>query len=149
MYSIKDGQVKFFLVHPGGPFFSNKDNGYWSIPKGLTEGNEELLETAMREFKEETGIEPGDKFIHLGTVKQKNNKNVHAWAFQSDLENPVNITCNTCEVEWPPKSGRRFTIPEVDRGSFFSEEEARIKINNAQAEFIVRLLEVLKNGNGK
>lgn len=145
MYSINNDKVKFFLVHPGGPFFKNKDDGYWGIPKGLLEENEKPLETAKREFKEETGLEPEGDFISLGTVKQKNNKTVHAWAFRADLENPVNISCNTCEVEWPPKSGRLITIPEVDKGSFFSEDEARIKINKAQIKFIIRLLEVLKN----
>ena len=145
MYSLYNEKVKFFLVHPGGPFFRNKDDGYWGIPKGLLEEDEELLDTAKREFKEETGIKPEGEFIPLGKVKQKNNKTVHAWAFRSDLKNPVDITCNTCEVEWPPKSGRKITIPEVDMGSFFTEDEARVKIIKAQMEFIVRLLDVIKN----
>ncbi len=144
MYSIKTGEIKFFLVHPGGPFFANKDEGYWGIPKGLPEDNEELLDTAKREFKEETGLNFDGNLLHLGTVKQKNNKTVYAWAFKSEMENPVEISSNTCQVEWPPKSGRILTIPEVDRGMFFDEQEARLKINNAQVEFINRLLDALE-----
>ena len=145
MYSVNKGEIKFFLVHPGGPFFANKDEGYWGIPKGIPEENEQLLDTAKREFKEETGLNFDDNFIPLGTVKQKNNKTVHAWAFKTDMDNPVEITCNTCQVEWPPNSGSRITIPEVDKGKFFDEEEARKKINSAQIEFIERLLVILKN----
>ena len=144
MYGINGGDLRLFLVHPGGPYFSKKDDGYWSIPKGLLEENEELLAAAKREFKEETGILPVGDFIPLGTVRQKNNKTVHAWAFKSDLDNPVNISCNTCEVEWPPKSGLFITIPEVDKGIFFRLEEARRKINMAQVEFIDRLLQELE-----
>ncbi len=147
MYSLKNGDIKFFLVHPGGPFFANKDEGYWSIPKGIPEDNEQLLDTAKREFKEETGLDYGDDFIPLGTVNQKNNKTVHAWAFRTEIDNPVEITCNTCQVEWPPNSGRKITIPEVDKGNFFSEDEAKKKINSAQAEFIDRLLDEIKKQN--
>ncbi len=143
MYSSNNGEVKLFLVHPGGPYFNKKDDGYWSIPKGLREENEDLLATAQREFEEETGIVPVGDFIPLGNVKQKNNKTVYAWAFKSDLDNPVEITCNTCEVEWPPRSGRYITIPEVDKGNFFGTEDARRKINRAQVEFIDRLLQEL------
>jgi predicted NUDIX family NTP pyrophosphohydrolase len=139
MYTIKDDKLKVFLVHPGGPFFKNKDNGYWSIPKGLVEGNEDLLKTARREFEEETGIVPEGEFIPLGTVIQKNNKTVHAWAFEINNDTAVSVKSNLIELEWPPKSGRRQKFPEIDKGEFFTEEAAKEKINPAQVEFIERL----------
>jgi len=143
MYSFKNGKLKFFLVHPGGPFFTNKDIGYWGIPKGLTENNEELLEAAKREFIEETGIKPDGEFLPLGTVVQKNGKTVHAWAFECENDNNVEIECNTFKMEWPPKSGKFHEFPEVDKGEFFSEEDARVKINSAQLAFIDRLKDIL------
>jgi predicted NUDIX family NTP pyrophosphohydrolase len=145
MYSVKNGKLKFFLVHPGGPFFANKDNGYWGIPKGLTENNEKLLEAAKREFEEETGIEPKGEFLELGTVVQKNGKTVHAWAFECEKDENIEIECNTFKMEWPPKSGKFREFPEVDKGKFFTEEEAKIKINSAQLVFIERLKEKLNN----
>lgn len=145
MYTIKDDMLKIFLVHPGGPFFKNKDNGYWSIPKGLVEGNEDLLETAKREFEEETGIVPEGKFITLGKVIQKNNKTVHAWAFKSNYDDPVFVKSNFFEIEWPPKSGRRQKFPEIDKGEFFTEEAAKEKINPAQVDFINTLNDFLNS----
>jgi len=144
MYTRKNNELKFFLVHPGGPFFKNKDNGYWSIPKGLSEEGEDLLAAAMREFEEETGIKPEGKFISLGTIKQKSGKTVHGWAFECDNDNPIEITCNTFEIEWPPKSGKIQKFPEADMGEFFSEDEAKKKINSAQIEFIERLKDYIK-----
>jgi len=144
MYTRKNNELKFFLVHPGGPFFKNKDNGYWSIPKGLSEEGEDLLAAAMREFEEETGIKPEGKFISLGTIKQKSGKTVHAWAFECENDNPIEITCNTFEIEWPPKSGKIQKFPEADMGEFFSEDEAKKKINSAQIEFIERLKDYIK-----
>ena len=137
MYSQKDGELKVFLVHPGGPFFKNRDEGYWSIPKGLPEENEDYLDAAKREFEEETNIKPEGEFIPLGYVIQKNKKQVHAWAFEKDIDAETKFECNSLfEMEWPPKSGRRQKFPEVDDGRFFDIETAKIKINSAQAEFL-------------
>ena len=141
MYKFAGGKIKYFLVHPGGPFFKNK--GYWSIPKGLIEKDEDIIEAAVREFEEETGIKPDNNFIHLGTVTLKSGKVVHAWAFEKEIKEPVNINCNTFELEWPPKSGKKILIPEVDRGEYFFENEAVAKINQAQIALIEKLKEHL------
>jgi predicted NUDIX family NTP pyrophosphohydrolase len=137
MYRRKDHAMEYFLVHPGGPFFKNKDLGYWTIPKGEVNEGEELLETAQREFLEETGIESILPYIELGQVKQKGGKIVQAWAFEKDCDNPVR--CNTFSLEWPPRSGRMVLFPEVDKGAYFKYHEALLKINQAQSEFIIRL----------
>jgi predicted NUDIX family NTP pyrophosphohydrolase len=144
MYKFDCEELKVFLVHPGGPFFKNKDDGYWSIPKGLVEKEEELLSTAIREFKEETGIESIGEFNSLGWVKQKSGKTVHAWAFEYFGDNDIKILSNEFELEWPPNSGRKQFIPEIDDGRFFSIEEARLKISGAQAEFLDVLQKKLK-----
>lgn len=144
MYKFDREELKVFLVHPGGPFFKNKDEGYWSIPKGLVEKDEDLLNTAIREFKEETGIEPVGEFDSLGWVKQKSGKTVHAWSFEYFGDNDIKILSNEFELEWPPNSGQKQFIPEVDKGLLFSVEEARIKINGAQAEFLDVLQKKLK-----
>ena len=143
MYFHKDDEIKYFLVHPGGPFFKKKDEGYWSIPKGLQEDKEDKLETAKREFEEETGIIPKGDFLQLGSVIQKNNKEVFAWAFNCSNDKPVEIKSNTFNIEWPPKSGKIKTFPEVDRGEFFTEKVALAKINKAQTELIYRLKKIL------
>jgi predicted NUDIX family NTP pyrophosphohydrolase len=142
MFSRKNG-LKVFLVHPGGPFFMKKDDDYWGIPKGLTEEDEDHLQAAVREFKEETGIHPVGEFVPLGSVIQKGGKKVYAWAFECPNDIPINITSNTCEIEWPPRSGKTITIPEVDRGEFFTIEEAKVKMKKAQQDFLDRLLSLL------
>ena len=147
MFALKNGKLKIFLVHPGGPFFTNKDTGYWGIPKGLTEKDEDLLSAAKREFEEETGIKPKGEFLPLGSVVQKSGKTVHAWAFKCGDDNQPQIQCNTFKMEWPPKSGKFSEFPEVDKGEFFDEEEAKVKINSSQLSFIERLKEILKKGN--
>ena len=139
MYTFNEKLLKIFLVHPGGPFFVKKDEGYWSIPKGLAEKGEDLFETARREFEEETGIIPEGRFINLGFIIQKSGKKVYAWAFQVKDDSPIDITCNTFEMEWPPHSGKKQNFPEVDKGDFFNLENAIKKINPAQTEFIYRL----------
>ena len=139
MYRVNKETFCVLLVHPGGPFFKNKDDGYWSIPKGLPEKEEELLDTAVREFEEETGIKPSGDYLPLGSVKQKNGKTVYAWAVENKDDASVKISSNTFEMEWPPKSAKVQKFPEVDRGEYFGEEEARQKINEAQTEFITRL----------
>lgn len=139
MYRKKEGQVQVFLVHPGGPFYKNKDNGSWSIPKGLVEEGEDLFETAKREFEEETGFKViADKFIELKPAVRPD-KIVHVWAFEGDCD-PVQLKSNTCFVEWPPRSGKQMEIPEVDRGGFFTIEEARVKVYG----YLVSLIDDLK-----
>jgi predicted NUDIX family NTP pyrophosphohydrolase len=145
MYTFKDKKLEVFLVHPGGPFFVKKDEGYWGIPKGLVEKGEDLFETAKREFEEETGIIPEGKFIPLGFVTQKSGKKVYGWAYEVPNHMPVEITCNTFEMEWPPHSGKKQNFPEVDRGEFFNIQNAMKKINASQIEFINRLKEHLHN----
>jgi|ERR1035437_1757507 predicted NUDIX family NTP pyrophosphohydrolase len=142
MYSRKNG-LKVFLVHPGGPFFMKKDEDHWGIPKGLTEEDEDHLPAAVREFEEETGIKPEGKFIPLGSVIQKGGKKVYAWAFECSDDTPIKIISNTCQVEWPPRSGRKITIPEVDQGEFFTIEDAKVKMKKAQHEFLEQLLSFL------
>ena len=132
------------LAHPGGPFYRNKDNGFWTIPKGEIAPDENGLDAAVREFTEETGITPGSEFISLGTVKQKSGKIVHAWAFSGDRDETEPIKSNTFEMEWPPRSGLKQVFPEVDRALFFTVPEALEKINEAQREFIRRLEIFLK-----
>jgi predicted NUDIX family NTP pyrophosphohydrolase len=144
MYCRTNDDVKVFLVHPGGPYFTKKDEGFWGIPKGLAEKDENLVDTAKREFLEETGVTPGDNLIPLGTIMQNNNtKKVYAWAFECSSAEPIDITCNTFSMEWPPKSGKMKEFPEVDRGCFFGIQEAYKKIHAPQAEFIDRLLSEL------
>lgn len=144
MFNKSGDDLKIFLVHPGGPFFVKKDEGFWGIPKGLVEDNEDYFEAAKREFEEETGIKPEGEFIPLGTTIQNNNKIVHAWAFESANSEQIEITCNTFEMEWPPHSKIRRQFPEVDRGEFFNLSEAGRKIYSAQQIFIERLSDHLK-----
>ena len=118
--------VEVLLVHPGGPFWKNKDDGAWTIPKGEVEAGEELLAAAIREFNEETGLTPIEPFLALGQVKHKSGKVVHAWAFRDDCD-PTQIKSNTFEIEWPPKSGHRQEFPEIDRADFFDLSAARAK----------------------
>ena len=137
--------VEFLLAHPGGPFWKNKDEGAWSIPKGEVQPEEDLLARARIEFKEELGIEPSGVFLPLGSIKQKNGKTVHAWALQGDLPESFHPKSNTFQIEWPPRSGKFKEFPEVDRVEFFSEEVARRKINPAQIAFLERLSATLRS----
>jgi predicted NUDIX family NTP pyrophosphohydrolase len=147
MYRICKGQLQVLLAHPGGPYFKNKDDGSWTIPKGEVEPGEDLLETAKREFQEETGIAPTGPFIALTTVKQKGGKLVHAWAFAGDCE-PSALVSNTFTLEWPPRSGRQVEFPEIDRIEFFDGAAARRKIKAGQ-EALIEELEGLVNGETK
>ena len=143
MYRRRGKGLEVLLVHPGGPFFTNKDAGVWTIPKGEPAEGEALLETARREFREETGIDAGDApLVPLGQVKQKGGKVVHAWAFEGDCD-PATLTCNTFKVQWPPRSGQWRTFPEVDQYAMLDLRAAWEKINPAQAEFLDRLEAVL------
>ncbi len=138
MYRILDGKLQVLLAHPGGPFFKNKDDVAWSIPKGEVEAGEDLLETAKREFKEETGVTQTGPFIALTPVKQKGGKVVHAWAFNGDCD-PTAIVSNNFKMEWPPRSGRQVEFPEIDRAGFFDVVAARRKINPGQVPLIEEL----------
>jgi predicted NUDIX family NTP pyrophosphohydrolase len=145
MYELQDGELRIFLVHPGGPFFRKKDEGYWSIPKGLIEDGEDHLSAAIREFEEETGIKPEGEFVPLGKVKQKSGKMVKAWAFRFNLKTLPEIKSNNFEMEWPPKSGKMNSFPEIDRGEFFDIKTAAVKMNSAQIQFIDELKKYLSN----
>ena len=133
-----NGALEILLAHPGGPFWRNRDAGAWTIPKGIVEPDEDLLDAARREFTEETGILPVPPFIPLGAVRQKAGKTVHAWAWEGDAD-PAAITSNTGRTEWPRGSGRWITYPEVDRCAWFDAAGARQKMNPAQAELVARL----------
>ena len=135
MYRVKNGIPQVLLVHPGGPFWKNKDEGAWSIPKGEVAEGEDLLDAARREFEEELGFAPQGPFTPLSPVRQKGGKVIHAWSFQGDCD-PAAIRCNTFTIEWPPRSGQQATFPEVDRAEFFDLPAARKKINPAQVAFI-------------
>ncbi len=138
MFRKLNHQLEVFLVHPGGPLWAKKDKGAWTIPKGEYEENENPLVAARREFEEETGFQATGEFVDLGSIKQKSGKLVNAWAFQGDCD-PAKLTSNTCEIEWPPRSGRHLEIPEVDRGRWFSMNEASEYIREEQRELLRRL----------
>lgn len=146
MFRTTRGELEVLLVHPGGPYFQNKDDGAWTIPKGELAEGEDLLIRARTEFEEELGIAASGAWLDLGSVKQKGGKIVHAWAFEGDLTDDFELASNTFEMEWPPRSGKVQTFPEVDRASFFPVEEARRKINVAQTAFLDRLIEQLDSG---
>lgn len=145
MFSTTGDGLEVLLVHPGGPFFRNKDRGAWTIPKGEAGDGEDLLSRAKIEFKEELGMAAMAKdWIALGCVKQKGGKTVHAWAFEGTLPESFVVASNTFEMEWPPRSGRREQFPEIDRAEFFPVEMARGKINEAQIAFLDRLVEAVR-----
>jgi predicted NUDIX family NTP pyrophosphohydrolase len=143
MFRRGEHGLELLLVHPGGPFFRNKDAGAWTIPKGEAARNEDLLTRARIEFEEELGIPASGEWIGLGAIKQKGGKVVHVWAFEGDLPRDFVLRCNEFEIEWPPRSGRRAKFPEVDQAQFFGEETAREKINAAQLRLVDRLLKHL------
>ena len=138
LFRRTQGALELFLVHPGGPFWKNKDAGAWTIPKGLVGDGEEPLAAACREFKEETSFEAHGPYLPLGTVQQKAGKLIHAWACEGDAD-PDQLKSNTTRIELPRGSGRWIEIPEVDRAAWFSPQVARGKINPAQTELIDRL----------
>ncbi len=140
MYRLRGAEIQILLAHPGGPFWVHRDEGAWSIPKGELEAGEEPLEAARREFGEETGVVPSGPFLKLPTVEQKNRKLVHAWAFEGDCD-PARIRSNTFQMEFPRGSGKIAEFPEIDRAEFFSPDQARRKINPAQAALVDALEE--------
>jgi predicted NUDIX family NTP pyrophosphohydrolase len=139
MYRMHAGKLHVLLAHRGGPVFANKDEGAWTIPKGEVEpGEDDLLETAKREFEEETGIAPAGPFTALTPIKQKGGKIVHAWAFKGDLERSAFVS-NTFTMEWPPRSGHQMEFPEIDRVEFFDLAAAKRKIKAGQEGLIEEL----------
>lgn len=138
-FRIRDNKPEFFLVHPGGPFWARKDNGAWSIAKGEFAENEQPIDAAMREFREETGSEISGDVIELSPVIQKGGKTVHCYAVQKEIDSGK-IKSNSFEMEWPPRSGRRQVFPEVDRAEWFDAETAKLKIIESQIPFIDELL---------
>lgn len=142
MYRRRGGRLEVFLVHPGGPFWAKKDLGSWSVPKGEYAEDEQALEAAKREFKEETGFVAQGNFLELGVVKQASGKLVSVWAFEGDCD-PGDMVSNHCRIEWPPRSGRLIEIPEVDRGEWFTIPEANERILKGQQPFLERLSQAL------
>jgi len=146
MFRRGSDALEVMLVHPGGPFYRNKDNGVWTIPKGEVEEGEALLRRARTEFEEEVGIPANGDWIDLGWVKQKGGKTVYAWAFEGNLPANFQVCSNNFEMEWPPRSRKMQSFPEVDQACFFSVEEAGRKLKAAQTPFLERLVEALKQG---
>jgi predicted NUDIX family NTP pyrophosphohydrolase len=142
LFRFNNHKLEVLLVHPGGPFWTKKDEGAWSIPKGVFEEHESPLDAAKREFKEETGFEADGKLIELGDLKQPSKKIVHAWALEKDLDE-TKVVSNKFSIEWPRRSGIMKEFPEIDRASWFDIDLAKKKIQKGQAGFIDRLLEII------
>jgi predicted NUDIX family NTP pyrophosphohydrolase len=145
VYRHVGDELQVLLVHPGGPFWAKKDLGAWSIPKGEVDDRENHLAAAIREFAEETGIRLSGNFLPLGEIRQKAGKVVHAWAHHREID-PAAVRSNMCEIEWPPRSGRKKLIPEIDRAEWFDVPTARLKILPSQLPLVERL-SAAKPGN--
>jgi predicted NUDIX family NTP pyrophosphohydrolase len=146
MFRRRNNELEVLLAHPGGPFFTRKDDGVWTIPKGEAAPGEDLLTRAQIEFEEEVGFRPKTvrNYIELGSIIQKGGKTVHGWAFEGDLPESFECKSNLFEMEWPPRSGKRKQFPEIDRAEFFTEEIARRKIKQAQVPLLDRLRAAIK-----
>jgi len=142
MYRRRRGVLEVFLVHPGGPFWVNKDEGSWSIPKGEYEPGEDPFEVAKREFQEETGCQAGGEFIPLAPRKQPSGKVITAWALEGDCDAST-VKSNSFSMEWPPHSGRQREFPEVDRAGWFALPAGRRKILKGQAGFLDEMEQIL------
>ena len=142
LFRRQDDATQVLLGHPGGPFWNSRDQGAWTVPKGLIAPGESPRTTAQREFAEETGHHPDGDFMSLGSARQPGGKLVHVWAVRGDWD-PGELQSNTFEMEWPPRSGRRRSFPEIDRAAWFGIAEARVKILKGQAVFIDRLTKIL------
>jgi predicted NUDIX family NTP pyrophosphohydrolase len=142
LYRFRDGEIEVLLAHPGGPLWKNRDLGAWTIPKGVIEAGDEPLPTALRELEEETGLKPIGEPVSLGVVVQLGGKRVYGFALNQDFD-PATLTSNTFKLEWPPRSGRLQDFPEIDRAEWFDPETAKVKIIEAQRQFVDRLLELL------
>jgi predicted NUDIX family NTP pyrophosphohydrolase len=154
LFRRRSGEAEVLLAHPGGPYWRQQDFGSWSIPKGIAEQDEALEAVAAREFGEETGFElpsvaldPAAPPLDLGEVTLKSGKVVHAWAVEGDLD-AERAHSNEIEIEWPPRTGRRLTIPEVDRVAWFGLPEARLRAHPVQAGFVDRLEALLRDRSG-
>ncbi|HEX7812725.1 MAG TPA: NUDIX domain-containing protein [Burkholderiales bacterium] len=145
LYRIRSGALEVLLVHPGGPFWAKKDTGAWSIPKGEFEDGADPLETAKREFLEETGSPVRGKFVALVPLKQKSGKIIYAWAVEGNLDAST-IVSNTFSMDWPPRSGKQREFPEVDRGEWFTIPAAREKLQEGQLGFLDELERLLTQG---
>ncbi len=139
LYRLRDNAVEVLLAHPGGPFWSGKDLGAWSIPKGQSEANEDSLQAAKRAFREETGFEVDGQFIDLGTIRQPSRKTIQIWALEHDMD-ADQLQSNEFALEWPRKSGIMMQFPEIDRAEWFDIDRARQKIHKGQAGFLDRLI---------
>jgi len=135
--------TEFFLVHPGGPFFAKKNEGWWTIPKGELLEAEDPLDAALREFEEETGYRPSGDFIPLQAIQQKGGKTVLCWAAEGDLDADA-IKSNTFEIEWPPRSGKMKSFPEVDHAAWYTLAEAAVMINERQKSFLEELTAIIR-----
>lgn len=144
MYRVRDGELQVLIVHPGGPYWARKDAGSWFIPKGEIEAGEEELSAAKREFQEETSLVPNGPFFDLGEVTHKSGKRVRAWAFEGDCD-PAAVISNRFAMEWPPRSGRMQSFPEIDRAEFANTARAREKLNPAEYAFVERLVRLQTN----
>ena len=142
MFRIGADGPQVLLAHPGGPFWSRRDEAAWTLPKGEIDPGEDPLEAARREFMEETGYPSTPPFQPLGELRQKSGKRIAAWAFEGDAD-PATLVSNAFEMEWPPRSGRMQSFPEVDRVQWFSLEEARRKLIAGQVPFIDALAQWL------
>jgi predicted NUDIX family NTP pyrophosphohydrolase len=143
LYEQINGSLKFLIAHPGGPFFKNRDQGYWSIPKGEPEEEEEIFDAAVREFEEETGLIPEGPYINLGTILQKNGKLVYAWGFAGSWVEGTVPKCNEITLEYPKGSGKIWTFPEIDQAIMMPAEESKQKLSADQAPLIDRLIQSL------
>ena len=142
LYRRKGRGVEVLLVHPGGPFWAKKDDGAWTIPKGVIEPGEDAIAVARREFEEETGLRPDGELVPLGSFAQSRAKTIDIWAVEGDFD-PAALKSNTFSMEWPPRSGRMATFPEVDRAQWFTPEEASAKVLTGQRPVLQALLDRL------
>lgn len=145
MYRFFQKELQVLLVHPGGPFFKNKNAGVWSIPKGEFKPDEDPLSAAIREFREELGIVAEGDFIPLSRIVQKGGKSVYAWMLEGDLD-PAAVNCNTFSMEWPPRSGRKQEFPEIDKAEWFALTAAKEKILESQLPLLVELEGKVQSG---
>lgn len=146
MYRRHGREIEVFLAHLGGPFWAKKDEGGWDIPKGELRDNEDKIVAAEREFEEETSFKPKGPYEPLGTITTSSGKTVFVWAFEGDCD-PSKMKSNCCEIEWPPRSGKKIQIPEMDRGAFFSIEIAKRKVIQNRVPFLERLEVLLSSKN--
>lgn len=137
LYRMANGQAEVFLVHPGGPYWANRDKGAWSVPKGVVNHQEDQLAAAKREFREETGFAPDGEFRPLGSFRQPSGKQLTVWALEGDCD-PTKLKSESFSMVWPPKAGKLTAFPEVDRGAWFKRDQAMIRIVSGQRPIIER-----------